>query len=195
MAPPPVTTPNSDPLAAPAAAAILAVAVSIIEAEGYEALQLRAVAKAAQVSNATIYKHFPSRDELLVAATARWMEDNLYRTPPEVPLAAPLDERVMAILRHLVEPWKQSPRMLEAFVHARLGPGRETLNEQALEQVEELMRSQFRDVDYDVVTDVMDVIDNVMYALLTRSVAGQFTIDEMFPIIHRAVLRLTAALE
>lgn len=174
---------------------ILEVVVSTLETEGYDAVQLRTVAKIAQVSLRTIYKEFPSREELIVAAIARWMQDNVYRAPPHVPVNEPLSERVVAILHHLIEPWKRSPRMLEAFVRVRLGPHNTRLNEQGIEEVAQLMRAQFGDAPPDQVSDVMMVLDNVLYALLARSVAGQLAFDELLLTSRRAVLRLTAAFE
>ena len=46
---------------------------------GFDKWQLRDVAEIAKVSLATIYKHFPSRDDLIVATVERWMDEHVYK--------------------------------------------------------------------------------------------------------------------
>ncbi|MFQ6226507.1 TetR/AcrR family transcriptional regulator [Nocardia sp. NPDC002869] len=60
------------------AARILDSVVEIIEADGYDAVQLRTVAKRARVSLTTVYSLYSSRDELIVAAVAAWMAAHSY---------------------------------------------------------------------------------------------------------------------
>jgi hypothetical protein len=42
------------------------------------------------------------------------------------------------------------------------------------------------------VNDVIMVLDNVLYALLARRVAGEYTFDELTQMTRRAVIRLIA---
>ena len=51
---------------------------SILETEGYDAVQLREVARRARTSLATIYKRYATRDELILAALQSWMDENRY---------------------------------------------------------------------------------------------------------------------
>jgi AcrR family transcriptional regulator len=44
-----------------------------IETVGYDGVELRAIARDARASLATVYKSFPSRDALLLAVVKRWM--------------------------------------------------------------------------------------------------------------------------
>jgi len=65
--------------------AIIDVVVDLLESEGYEAVQVRTVARRARISLATLYELFGTRDQLIVAAVERWMEANAYAelTMPE----------------------------------------------------------------------------------------------------------------
>ncbi len=56
---------------------ILDVVAEQLSSAGYDGLQLRNVARAARVSLSTVYKHFPSRDDLVIAAVERWMAENV----------------------------------------------------------------------------------------------------------------------
>ncbi len=64
---------------------LLATVVDILESDGYDAVQLRAVARRARTSLATIYKRYPTRDELIFAALeAGWSRTATpvwFRTP------------------------------------------------------------------------------------------------------------------
>ena len=51
---------------------LLDVVVEILETEGYDAVQLREVARRARTSLATIYKRHPTRDDLILAALFLW---------------------------------------------------------------------------------------------------------------------------
>src|SRR5689334_20605913 len=102
-----------DQAARPSGDVIVAVVQELLESGGSDAVQLREVARRAHVSLATIYRQFPTRDDLVVTAIERWMSDNSYAalTPPVG------DESVydglMRGLRHVFEPWERNPRMLE----------------------------------------------------------------------------------
>jgi len=47
---------------------ILDIVVEILETDGYDAVQLREVAKRSRTSLTTIYKRFPTRNALILAA-------------------------------------------------------------------------------------------------------------------------------
>lgn len=50
----------------------------MLDAQGDKAFQHREGARRARVSMATIYKRYPTRDELVVGALDWWMETNRY---------------------------------------------------------------------------------------------------------------------
>ena len=55
---------------------ILDTVIEILETDGYEGVQLREVARRSRTSLATIYKRYATREELILAALACWMEEN-----------------------------------------------------------------------------------------------------------------------
>jgi AcrR family transcriptional regulator len=64
---------------------IVDVVVDLLESEGYDAVQVRTVARRARISLATMYKLFGTRDELIVTALERWLDAHAYAalTMPE----------------------------------------------------------------------------------------------------------------
>lgn len=88
---------------------ILDIVVEMLDTEGYEAVQLREVARRARVSLATIYKRYPTRDELIVAALEGWMDANRYARLPSLIEDLPGDSiyvDLMHVMRTIFEPWK-----------------------------------------------------------------------------------------
>ena len=57
---------------------ILGSIVQILETRGYDAVQLREVARRSHTSLTTIYRRYANRDELIVAALQCWMDEHRY---------------------------------------------------------------------------------------------------------------------
>jgi AcrR family transcriptional regulator len=99
---------------------------------GYDAVQMRDVAERADVALGTLYRYFPSKDQLLVAALGEWatmLERRLKQKPP--PGATPAD-RVIDVLRRASRALEREPRVTGAMVTALSSPDRdaaETKNE------------------------------------------------------------------
>lgn len=85
---------------------------------GFEAVQMRAVAESSQVALGTLYRYFPSKIHLLVAALQdrlRGLHDALHRRPPaeEDPAA-----RVAATLMRAFGALRGEPRLADAMLRA-----------------------------------------------------------------------------
>jgi TetR/AcrR family transcriptional regulator, cholesterol catabolism regulator len=62
---------------------ILAAAVPRLEAGGYDALSVAAIARELGVAQNAVYWYFPSKDHLFVAALERMLRDIVARKPPQ----------------------------------------------------------------------------------------------------------------
>jgi TetR/AcrR family transcriptional regulator, cholesterol catabolism regulator len=98
-------------------------AAMVLAAEGgYEAVQMRDVAERADVALGTLYRYFPSKDQLLVAALGEWatiLERRLKQKPPQG--ATPAD-RVTEVLRRASRALEREPRVTGAMVTALSSP-------------------------------------------------------------------------
>src|SRR5437764_11680450 len=104
---------------------IIGIVVELLDTQGYEAVQLREVARRARVSLATIYKRYATRDELIVAALEWWMETNRYAKLPSPGLGtsgASLYSELLAVLRTILEPWEHTPLRPRSYSRTRSGP-------------------------------------------------------------------------
>jgi AcrR family transcriptional regulator len=177
---------------------ILEIVVEILEAEGYDAVQLREVARRARTSLATIYKHHANRDDLILAALQKWMDENRYSGLPRVsegPAGESLYVAMMRLLRALFEPWERHPAMLTAFYRARSSPNGHILFRSGLSIVLPAGLEVLADVDEAFVRDLDTVLSSMVYGLLGRFAIGEIAISDILPALDRTVFWLTAGYE
>ncbi len=166
--------------------------LELLEDDGYDAVQLREVARRARVSLATVYKWFPTRNEMIVAAVERWMAEHSYSTVTAPEPGESLRAGLMRLLRCVFEPWERDPRMLEAYYRARSGVGGHRLDAQGVEAILPVAAPLVEGADPRYVADVGMVLSNLTFALIGRFVDKTMDITEILPTLDRAIHRLTA---
>ncbi|WP_229719095.1 TetR family transcriptional regulator [Nocardia jinanensis] len=174
-----------------AAARILDSVVEIIESDGYDAVQLRTVAKRARVSLTTIYALHSSRDELILAAVEAWMAAHSYVELTQHPQEE-LADGLMRLIRCVFQPWEQSPQMARAFFRARATPGGHRLDRQGFEAVLPAAGHLLAGLDRDYVTDIALVMINLCYAMVGRLVDGTADVPTILSSLERVMHRLTS---
>lgn len=173
---------------------ILDVVVEILETEGYDAVQLREVAKRARTSLTTIYKRFPTRDTLILAALQRWMDENRYAglaTQTPAP-GESIYQGLMRVFRTIFEPWERHPDMLRAYFRARSAPGGQRLVSRGLDAVIPAAMAVLSHAEPELVEELPPIVSNLAYGLVARFAAGEIPITEILPTLDRALFRLTA---
>jgi TetR/AcrR family transcriptional regulator, cholesterol catabolism regulator len=177
---------------------IIEIVVELLDTQGYEAVQLREVAKRARVSLATIYKRYATRDELIVAALEWWMDANRYANLPAPATGASgesLYSDLMAVMRTIFEPWERHPTMLRSYFRARSGPGGERLIQRGVDAVVPIAKSILAQVDPAYAKDLELILTGVVFGFLGRFAQGEIEVTEIVPGVERAVFWLTAAYE
>ena len=172
---------------------IIEIVVDLLDTQGYEAVQLREVARRARVSLATIYKRYATRDELIVAALEWWMETNRYAGLAAPATGSSLYSNLMAIFRTIFEPWEQHPLMLQSYFRARSGPGGKRLIQRGFDVVLPVARAAVAPLDSEFAEDLELILTGVVFGFLGRFTAGEIDVTEIVPGIERAEFRLTAA--
>lgn len=178
-------------------ARILEVVVQILETKGYDAVQLREVARRSQTSLNTIYKHYANRDELIAAAVQTWMDKHRFAQlaghahEPDESLYAGL----MRGLRTIFLPWEDHPGMLTAYFRARAAPGGQQLVRHGLDMAVPAFFEVLGDVEDSFIADLDTIISTLVYGLLGRYTAGEIAVTDILPILDRAVFRLTSGYE
>ena len=141
---------------------------------GYEAVQMRDVADRADVALGTLYRYFPSKDQLLVAALGEWatmLERRLKQKPP--PGATPAD-RVIDVLRRASRALEREPRVTGAMVTALSSPDPDaaaTKNE-VYETLRLIISGAIDDAAVQSTDEVVRVLGYVWFAALISWVGG-----------------------
>ncbi|APE16032.1 TetR family transcriptional regulator [Mycobacterium sp. WY10] len=168
---------------------IIDIVVEILETEGYDAVQLREVARRSRTSLATIYKRYPTRDHLILAALESWMDEYRYagltrqhRDPDES-----IYDGMMRVLGTIFEPWERHPEMLKAYYRSRSATGRELLLHRGLDNVIPAAMEVLDGVDKDFVADLDTVLATLVFGLSGRFAAGEIAITDILPTIERTV--------
>jgi TetR/AcrR family transcriptional regulator, cholesterol catabolism regulator len=171
---------------------ILDVVIDLLDNEGYEAVQVRTVAKRARVSLATIYKLFGTLDRLMASAVERWMENHAYA---ELNLPQPGEspyEILVRVLRAVFEPWEQHPRMLEAHYRLRSGPSGPWLDAQGRSIVQPLTGTALDQADPAYVSDLYLIFGHAHRGVMARFADGEIAVTDILPLLERTLWRLTA---
>jgi AcrR family transcriptional regulator len=97
---------------------LLDAAVALAAEGGYDAVQMRDVAARAEVALGTLYRHYASKDQLLLAAMAQQaatLRERLVQRPPRGATAA---ARVADVLRRASRALERDPRVTKAMLNA-----------------------------------------------------------------------------
>src|SRR5438270_11471977 len=97
---------------------VIEAAMALATEGGYEAVQMRDVAASADVALGTLYRYFPSKDHLLIAALDDWirsLDGRLVQKPPRGTNAA---DRVVDVVRRATRTLERAPRLAAALVTA-----------------------------------------------------------------------------
>ncbi|HYB35761.1 MAG TPA: helix-turn-helix domain-containing protein [Mycobacterium sp.] len=115
---------RADPRPALSRARLLEAATALLRSGGPWAVTVDAVTRAANVARATLYRHFPSGNDLLAAAFQSLIP------PAPMPLAeGSLRDRLVGLLQAQAELIAEAPGMLTAMSWLALGPDLEQVPE------------------------------------------------------------------
>jgi AcrR family transcriptional regulator len=171
---------------------LLAAATQLAAEGGYDAVQMRDVAARAEVALGTLYRHYSSKDQLLLAALAEQaavLRDRLRQRPPKG--ATPAD-RVADALRRACRALEREPRVIAAMMTAMSAPDDEAIV--IKRQIDTTLRAIIAtaidgDGDREVadITDVVHVLGSVWFAGLSFWVNGMSGPGQMADDLDRAV--------
>jgi AcrR family transcriptional regulator len=175
---------------------LLSVVAELLDTEGYDAVQLREVARRSRISLRTIYKRYGSRDELIITALEIWMAQNRFAGLADLTIQAEdsVYDSMIRYHRAIFEPWERHPLMLMAYHRASTGPGGERLFRPGREAARPLMQAIEAGTDATIAQDIGEIMANIVYALTGRFADGEIEIAEVLRGFERAAFYLTRGL-
>jgi len=161
---------------------------------GYDAVQMRDVASMANVALATIYRYFPSKDALLIAAMTEWtvrLRERVAQSPPRGKTAA---EQMTDVLHRACHAMQRQPKLSKALVRALASPdaGVEEGAHQVQQQIAALGAGILTDLDDAERADVLAVLGHVWYSTLVSWANGRTDFTTVTSELERAVNALLA---
>jgi len=173
---------------------MVAAAVELATDGGYDAVQMRDVAARAEVALGTLYRHYPSKDHLLLAALteqAEGLRDRIAQRPPDGLDAA---ARTSDVLRRASRALARRPQLTAALVTALTAPEPDTL--EAKHGVEIVLHAIITGaVDGTTLSDTDGVVRTLGYvwlAVLSAWVGGSLDEHEMADDLETAARLLLA---
>jgi AcrR family transcriptional regulator len=156
---------------------------------GYDAVQMRDVSATANVSLATIYRYFSSKDHLLAAAMTEWtarLQARVAQSPPRGDTAA---DQLVDVLGRACRAMARQPKLSAALVRA-LSSSDEGVRESADEvqrQIEAMASGILVDVDPALRSDILAVLGHVWYSTLVAWANDRIDFDTVMAELDRAV--------
>ncbi len=154
---------------------VIAAAIELASAGGYDAVQMRDVATTAHVALGTIYRYFASKDHLLAATLVEWTRDLQARVLQRPARGASPADRVVDVLRRATRNLERNPRLTAALITAVSAPDpaiKDCQREVNDIMVEVLSGAMADDVPDDLKAGVCRVMSHVWFSSLVGWVNG-----------------------
>ncbi len=168
---------------------VIDAAVSLGAERGYDAVQMRDVSANANVSLATIYRYFSSKDHLLAAAMTEWaaeLQARVAQSPPRGDTAA---DQLVDVLSRACRAMSRQPKLSAALVRAlsSADPGVKQSADQVQRQIESLAAGILTELDPPIRSDIMAVLGHVWYSTLVAWANGRIDFETVIVELDRAV--------
>jgi TetR/AcrR family transcriptional regulator, cholesterol catabolism regulator len=155
---------------------------------GYDAVQMRDVAARAEVALGTLYRHYPSKDHLLLTTLAEQAQALRERIAQRPPVGSDAAGRTADVLHRASRALARRPELTAAMVTALTSPEPDTAA--IKHRVEEILRSIITSaIDGADVADpdgIVCVLGYVWLAVLSAWVGGTLDTDQMITDLEAA---------
>ncbi len=161
---------------------IVAAVIDLAERGGYDAVQMRDVARRANVALGTLYRYFPSKDQLLASVWIDWsheIEAEILRQQLRGETAA---ERIMDFVRRVTTTLELEPMLASALVKSLLAPdvGAEESRQEMRAMLGRVIDEQLSEMPTGTRVDIRDIIGQVFYANIVLWVNGRMPVERLY---------------
>jgi TetR/AcrR family transcriptional regulator, cholesterol catabolism regulator len=161
---------------------IVAAAIDLAERGGYDAVQMRDVAARAKVALGTLYRYFPSKDQLLASVWIDWsheIEVQILRQRLRGETAA---ERIMDFVRRVTKALELEPMLAGALVKSLLAPdfGAEESRQEMRAMLGRVIDEELSEMPTHDRVDIRDIVGQVFYANIVLWVNGRMPVERLY---------------
>ncbi|MCU1375171.1 MAG: TetR/AcrR family transcriptional regulator [Actinomycetia bacterium] len=171
--------------------AIVHAAMELVADRGPDELQMRDVCERSGAALATLYRYFPSKDQLVAAAFMAWaraLEDHVAPLPSERAEPGSPADRLVSVLHLGIRPFQHQPNFARAMIY--VSASRDPFASETYLQLGTVIRGTLGraipDVDDDTRDGVLQAIGSVWYHCLVEWVSGRITIVQVNERVERA---------
>jgi AcrR family transcriptional regulator len=167
---------------------LIEAAVGLAEEGGYDAVQMRDVAARAEVALGTLYRHYSSKDQLLLAAMAAQADTLRCRLDQRPPRGDSPAERVAEGLRRACTALEHQPSVTSAMVTAMSSTDGDAapLKHAVQDSLHRMIAGAIGDAHDADVDAIVDVLGQVWFATLAFWVGGMSKPGTMGDDLERA---------
>ena len=161
---------------------------------GYDAVQMREVSASANVSLATIYRYFSSKDHLLAAAMTEWtsrLQGRVTQAPPKGKTPA---DQLVDVLHRACRSLERQPKLSIALVRALSSSDAGVTQSGAEVQrlIADMAEPILSDFDDDVRADILATLGHVWYSALAAWANGRREFSWVMDELERSARVLVA---
>lgn len=170
-------------------ARIISAATELLDERDYERIQIREVAEAAEVALATLYRYFPSKEQLYAHVLVAWSEGFQPGAPTGRAAPATDEARLRGALRRAVRAYERHPNFY------RLITVLETVTDPVVVELYagwagrygDALRAALHDVDPDDAEGIVTLLSSLLGSLLRSWSMGKTPIARVYAELDRAV--------
>lgn len=148
---------------------------------GYEAVQMRDVARTAGVALGTIYRYFTSKDHLLAAAMVDWTADLERRIAQRPSRNGNPADAVVEVIRKATRPMERDPRLASAMVQAAAAnePSVTACQQQTTETIQRVLAAAMDGTDPETKVRSARVLAHVWNSCVLRWANGSGAVGQI----------------
>lgn len=153
---------------------VIEAATELAVGGGYDAVQMRDVADRADVALGTLYRYFPSKDQLLCAALVESANDLHRRLAQKPPRGDTQADRLVDVLRRASRFLEREPKLTAAMVAALSSPDPSTVGvkQEAFDVLHKIVATAISGVDETARNGIVRTVGHVWFATLIQRAAG-----------------------
>lgn len=153
---------------------VIEAATELAAAGGYDAVQMRDVADRASVALGTLYRYFPSKDQLLCAALVESASDLHKRLAQKPPRGDTQADRLVDVLRRASRFLEREPQLTAAMVAALSSPDPATVEvkQEAFDVLHKIITTAVDGGDDAERNGIVRTVGHVWFATLIQRAAG-----------------------
>jgi AcrR family transcriptional regulator len=168
---------------------VIAAALDLAAAGGYDSVQMRDVSTKADVALGTIYRYFSSKDHLLAAAMAELtagLHTQVTNVPPKGATAA---DRLIDVYRRATRALERQPQLTAALVTALASPDAGVNENSALVRghIAGMAQEILADLDAQKRDDIVGVLGHVFYSTLSAWAHGRHPFSHVMRELEKAI--------